>query len=127
MPAHACPVGGKRGLTTGEVALVRSVFGAAIDCSRVTIRRRRWFPWQPAHIAMAPMGHIHFAPQSPDYCDDFAAAEIGLQAFFIHEMTHVWQAQSRGWWYLLLRRPFSRRYEYQLEPGRPLKDYGIEQ
>lgn len=126
-PAPACPVGGERCLTAGEAALVRSVFGGAIDIARVTIRRRRWFALQPRKVTMAPMGHIHFHPASPDYSDDFSREELDLQGHFIHEMTHVWQTQSRGRWHLPLRRPFSRRYDYCLRPGWKLERYGIEQ
>lgn len=106
---------------------MRSVFGEAIDTTLVRIRRRRWFPLQPRRVTMAPMGHLHFHPRSDSYCDDFGEAAIGLQGHFIHEMTHVWQAQTRGWWYLPLCRPFSRRYDYSLKPGWPLERYGIEQ
>ena len=103
------------------------MFGEAIDCARVMLKRRRWFPLQPRGVVMAPWGHVHFHPLSPSYCDDFAAAPLELQGLFIHEMTHVWQAQTRGWWYLPLCRSFSRRYEYCLKPGWPLERYGIEQ
>jgi len=76
---------------------------------------------------MAPMGHLHFHPQAPRYCDDFSAAPIADQAHFIHEMTHVWQAQKLGRWYLVLRRhPFC-RYDYALKPGWHLAQYGLEQ
>lgn len=76
---------------------------------------------------MAPRGHIHFHPLSGNYCDDFAQTDIMLQGHFIHEMTHVWQSQSRGSWYLPLHRhPFC-RYGYALRPGAPLSAYGIEQ
>lgn len=103
------------------------MFGDAIDCGKVMIRRRRWFPLQPRKVTMAPVGHIHFHPDSKNYCDDFCLASLGSQAHFIHEMTHVWQTQTRGWWYLPLHRPFSRRYDYSVVPGWKLKDYGIEQ
>jgi len=93
----------------------------------VTIRRRRWFLLQPRHVTMAPMGHLHFHPRSDAYCDDFAMADLAAQGHFIHEMTHVWQAQRRGRWYLPLCRPFSRRYDYCLKTGWPLERYGIEQ
>ena len=76
---------------------------------------------------MAPWGHIHFHPASPWWCEDFALAGLDLQALFIHEMVHVWQAQTRGWWYLPVVRPFSRRYAYCLVPGWTLSRYGIEQ
>lgn len=114
-------------LTPGEMALVRSVFGQAIDCSRVTLRRRRWWWLQPRGITMAPMGHLHFHPGSLYYCDDFSQAAPAYQGHFIHEMTHVWQSQTRGWWYLPLVGPFQRSYRYTLKPGKRLSDYNIEQ
>lgn len=106
---------------------MREVFGSAIDCTGVTVRRRKWFPFQPRRVTMAPLGHLHFHPLSTSYCDDFAAADISRQALFIHEMTHVWQVQTKGRWYLILWRSFSKRYDYSLKPGWPLKRYGIEQ
>lgn len=124
---HSCPAGGERPLTPGEVALVQSVFGRAIDCGEVRIRRRRWFPFQPRQVTMAPMGHLHFPPDSGSYCDDFSAASLDRQGHFIHEMTHVWQVQTKGRWHLVLRRhPFC-RYDYALKPGWPLERYGLEQ
>lgn len=76
---------------------------------------------------MAPRGHIHFHPDGSAYCDDFAHEDVLRQGFLIHELTHVWQAQQRGSWYLPLRRhPFC-RYDYALRPGWPLSSYGIEQ
>lgn len=76
---------------------------------------------------MAPCGHLHFHPHAPHYHDDFAQAPLGLQGLFLHEMTHVWQAQRRGRFYLpLARHPFC-RYSYALRPGWKLTRYGIEQ
>ena len=122
-----CSAGGERGLTSGEVALVHLVFGAAIDCAAVRIHRRRWWPLQPREVTMAPMGHLHFSPASASYCDDFGAASLALQGHFIHEMAHVWQSQRRGRWYLPTHRhPFC-RYHYSLRPGAALTSYGIEQ
>ena len=114
-------------LTSGETGLVRSIFGEAIDCSRVLVKRRKWFPFQPRSVVMAPWGHIHFHPQSPHYREDFSEASLSSQGLFIHEMAHVWQSQTKGWWYLPLCRNFSRRYDYRLVPGWDLEDYGIEQ
>jgi hypothetical protein len=76
---------------------------------------------------MTPRGHIHFHPAGNAYCDDFSRADIAAQGLFIHEMTHVWQTQQRGGWYLvLMRHPFC-RYDYTIRPGWPLERYGIEQ
>lgn len=116
-----------RPLTDKERALASSVFGAALDLESVRIHQRKWWPFQPRGITMAPCGHIHFHPLSDNYCDDFANADIALQGHFIHEMTHVWQSQAKGSWYLPLHRhPFC-RYDYSLRPGQRLEDYGIEQ
>lgn len=109
------------------MALATAMFGAALDAGAVRVRRRKWWWFQPRRVTMAPMGHIHFHPASPAYRDDFSQAEPALQAHFIHELVHCWQAQRRGRWYLpLCRHPFC-RYRYQLVPGRPLHAYGIEQ
>lgn len=124
---HACPPGGERTLTEGEIALAEAMFGSALDPSHVMIRRRKWFPLQPRTTVMAPCGHIHFHPRCSLYRDDFCAEAVPLQALFIHEMTHVWQAQTRGNWYLpLARHPFC-RYHYTFVPDKPFLRYGIEQ
>lgn len=103
------------------------MFGEAIDCAPVAIIRRKFFPLQPRGVTMAPMGSLHFHPEAPHYCDDFAAASLAQQGHFIHEMTHVWQAQRLGRWYLVLRRHPWCRYDYALKPGWNLAQYGLEQ
>jgi hypothetical protein len=76
---------------------------------------------------MAPRGHLHFHPLGHSYRDDFSQVPLARAGLFVHEMTHVWQTQARGEWYLLLHRhPFC-RYDYSLKPGWTLERYGIEQ
>jgi hypothetical protein len=117
----------ERLLTEGERKLARSVFGDAVDYALVRIVRGKWFPFQPRNVAMAPMGNIHFHPESPLWSEDFSAESRSLQALFLHEMTHVWQTQTRGLFYLpLMRHPFC-SYSYRLRPGRPFGRYGLEQ
>lgn len=116
-----------RPLTPGERALAAEMFGSAVDPDPVRLHRRKWFPFQPKGAIMAPDGHIWVHPKSHLWRDDYSAAPLGLQGLFIHEMTHVWQAQQRGRWYLvLMRHPFC-RYAYDLRPGWPLSRYGLEQ
>ena len=118
---------GARPLTPGEIALARTVFGDAIDYSKVSMVKRKWWPFQPRNAAMAPTGNIHFHPYGDLWSDDFAAEPLVRQGLFIHEMTHVWQAQTRGRYYLpLMRHPFC-RYAYTLEEGKPFTRYGLEQ
>ena len=116
-----------RPLTPGEVALARSIFGEAIDYSRVRLVHRKWWPFQPRGTVMAPTGNIHFHPEGGRWSDDFSKEPLHRQGLFIHEMTHVWQAQTRGRFYLpLMRHPFC-RYRYSIVPGRAFGRYGLEQ
>lgn len=121
------PTEARRPLTPGEAELTRSVFGNAIDCSLAGVAHSKWAFFQPPHVAMAPTGTIHFHPDGESYREDFSRASLPLQGLFIHEMTHVWQTQTRGrWWLPLMRHPFC-RYDYRFMAGRPFDRYGIEQ
>lgn len=116
-----------RKLTDGEVQLARSMFGDAIDYSRVHLIRRKWWLFHPKNVAMAPTGNIHFHPHGELWSQDFAAEPLAKQGLFIHEMTHVWQSQHRGRFYLpLMRHPFC-RYRYEFRPGQSFERYGLEQ
>ncbi len=116
-----------RPLTAGEIALARSVFGEAVDYRKVQMVRRKWWPFQPRNTVMAPTGNIHFHPGDDLWSEDFSREPLHRQGLFIHEMTHVWQTQTRGRFYLpLMRHPFC-RYAYQLERDRPFDWYGLEQ
>jgi hypothetical protein len=116
-----------RALTDGEIALARSMFGASIDYGRVRLVRRKWWPFQPRGIVMAPTGNIHFHPADSRWSEDFSAEPLSSQGLFIHEMTHVWQTQKRGRFYLpLMRHPFC-RYAYQLREDWAFDRYGLEQ
>ena len=116
-----------RHLTPGETELVRSVFRDAVDTARVRLVEGKWWPFQPKRSAMAPMGSIYFHPDGGGWSEDFSRESLGRQPFFIHEMTHVWQSQRGGRFYLpLMRHPFC-RYSYGLQPGKPFESYGIEQ
>jgi hypothetical protein len=116
-----------RPLTDGEIALAASIFGNSIDYGRVRLFKGKWWPFHPRNAAMAPMGDIYFHPEGGVWSADFSNEPLGRQGFFIHEMTHVWQAQEAGRFYLpLMRHPFC-RYSYVLKPGKPFKRYGLEQ
>jgi len=118
---------GARPLTSGEIELARSAFGDAIDYDPVRLVRRKWWPFQPKGVVMAPTGNIHFHPQSRLWSEDFSKERLSLQGLYIHEMTHVWQAQTRGRFYLVLMRHPLCRYSYKLIEGRPFDRYGLEQ
>jgi len=116
-----------RSLTRGERSLAASMFGVAIDYDAVRLHNRKWWPFQPRNVTMAPDGDIWFHPQSRMWCGDFCDHGVAEQGLFLHEMTHVWQAQTKGRWYLpIMRHPWC-RYDYRLDPGKPFARYGIEQ
>ena len=116
-----------RRLTEGEHALARGLFGDAIDYDAVRVVLRKWFPFHPRNALMAPCGHIHAHPRGHLWSEDYSGDALWMQALFAHEMTHVWQAQMRGRFYLpLMRHPFC-RYRYTLKPGHRFEDYGLEQ
>jgi hypothetical protein len=93
-----------RPLTSGEIDVARSIYGEAIDLAQVRIVNRKWWPLQPRNVAMAPCGHIHFHPHGDLWSEDFSREALGKQGLFIHELTHVWQSQLRGRYYLPLMR-----------------------
>ncbi|HEY8615308.1 hypothetical protein [Phenylobacterium sp.] len=77
-----------RPLTPGERELAREMFGAGIDPERVRIATIPF--WNRAFVAgprliVWPAGHLP---------EDFSRASLGQQAVFVHELTHVWQAQN---------------------------------
>lgn len=115
----------KRPLSEGELKIARAVFGAAIDYERVTLRRAKYFPFQPVKTVMAPDGDIWFHPRGPHWTEDFAGESLKRQGLFVHEMTHVWQRQ-KGIFLPLRRHPFC-RYDYAIRPGWSLERYGFEQ
>ena len=84
-----------RPLTPGEIALARSVFGAAIDYAPVRIRARKWAFFQPRRTVMAPMGHMHFHPAGDIYCDDFCAQPITRSARPTCVTSIRWERMSR--------------------------------
>lgn len=104
-----------RQLTLGETRLVTSVFGDGIDCAAVRIYRGAWWLLE-GDAAASFRGRIYFPAKH--YCDDFSRQPLHLQHWFIHEMTHVWQAQqgfpvlAAGVW-LGLRGGYLRRRAYR--------------
>jgi hypothetical protein len=116
----------ERPLTSGEAQICCSVFGETLDLATVRIKQRRWWPLQPRNIVMAPDGHVYFPPGCRSYCEDFAVQPVLLQAFFLHEMTHIWQYQTGI--NLILARGLIARYRYlPLVAGKAFELHGIEQ
>lgn len=77
-----------RRLTPGERALAAEMFGNGLDAGRVRLLA---LPvWDRAFVA-GPRLMVWAANSA---LNDFANAPLHLQAVFVHELTHVWQAQN---------------------------------
>jgi hypothetical protein len=76
-----------RRLTSGERALAAQMFGAGLDAAAVRLFA---LPvWRRAFVA----GPRLMAWPAASAADDFSQAPLRPQATFVHELTHVWQAQ----------------------------------
>ena len=128
-----------RKLTLGEIELAREIFKDSIKYQKVKVHHGKYFFGQPAGSGMTPNGEIYVADDARHnnflYKKDYSIQSVGLKAFFIHEMAHVWQYQNK-----ILRvktaavlgqiRHFGRygkMYKYTLDADKKLIDYGIEQ
>lgn len=111
-----------RSLSAAEAALGRSLFGEEIA-------------WPDVRIVQAPkLGFGAMAPFSRTIIfshwrarQDFAHASLHEQGWFVHELTHVWQA-GRGILLPLakLRALGKRAYAYKAYPGAKVCDFNIE-
>jgi hypothetical protein len=122
----------ERALTSGELAMLRPVFGASIDYDKVRVVHGKYTRFQDDQTYMTPDDHM-YAPGDL-YEDDFSRTDPYLQATMVHEMTHVWQHQSgmdmisAG---LITFKAFDgdygAAYPYSLVAGRDLTEYNVEQ
>lgn len=119
--------GHERSLTYGEIEMARLVFGDSVDYSRVKVHNHGYwllFGFQHKDTGVTPNGEMYFPKDI--YYDDFSAIDVRLQAFFIHEMTHVWQYQL-GYDVKLARGPRPRMsYDYVLDESKRFHNYNME-
>ena len=112
-----------RRLTAGERALAAEMFGEALAPARVRILALPLWP-----RAFVPGAALMVWPAAAAW-RDFAAAPVPLQAVFVHELTHVWQAQ--GGIFLPLAKLKAGdgpgAYAYDLADGRAFAERNIEQ
>ena len=112
-----------RRLTAGERGLAAEVFGEALDAARVRVLALPL--WPRAFVAGA---RLMVWPAAGAWAD-FAAAPVSLQAVFVHELTHVWQAQGGVFLPLAKLRAGDgpAAYAYDLVDGRAFGERNIEQ
>ncbi|WP_204313635.1 hypothetical protein, partial [Stenotrophomonas maltophilia] len=119
--------GHERAMTAGEIEMARLVFGDAVDYSTVKVHNHGYwmfFGFQDKDTAVTPNGQMYF-PKGI-YREDYSLDTVRFQAFFIHEMAHVWQYQL-GYNVKLVRAPRpNMSYDYVLDETRLLHDYNME-
>ena len=123
-----------RGLTSGEIAMARPVFGDLINYAEVKIFNIPYLPWQPENIFIAPNGNLYVHQKY--FSKDYSKCSIGLQSLFIHELAHILQFQQNTnvivkgailqlGYYLSFKQ--YNPYRYQFIVGKKFNEYNIEQ
>jgi hypothetical protein len=114
-----------RRLTPAERGLAGAQFGPALDPGRVRLLAVPL--WRRAFV---PNGRLIVWPAS-EALADFGADEtpLAVQATFVHELTHVWQAQRGTFLPLAKLRAgdSAASYAYDLAAGPPFDRLNIEQ
>lgn len=82
-----------RTLTAGELALAEEAFGDSLELGKIRLLPSPW-PFNRAFVAGRWFGRDWIVWPGRTLPPDIADAAMRLQATFIHELTHVWQAQQ---------------------------------
>ena len=129
----------RRPLTTTEIAEARLVFGAGLNFRRVGIVENTEFPNLIARLGGSPrpnavtLGNTsYFTEMLQTSAEVIANGDLRAMAWLIHELAHQWQYQRMGWLYLARSvwvqvREGQNGYRYEIEAGRPLSGYNLEQ
>lgn len=116
-----------RGLTPGEIELLRPVFRDALDYASVKVHNHGYWMlcgFQPTCTAMAPNGQLYLPGKL--FEPDFSQAGPSAKRLFVHEMVHVWQFQM-GYPVKRVRAPRpNMSYAYTLREGASLADFNME-
>ncbi|MGV9010636.1 hypothetical protein [Brevundimonas sp.] len=82
-----------RGLTPGERRLAQGALGDAVRLETVRFLATPW-PFDRAFVPGRWLGRDWIAWPARQLPADFAVAPLRLQAVLVHELVHVWQAQT---------------------------------
>lgn len=82
-----------RGLTPAEQGLARDALGDAVDLATVRFFPTPW-PFDRAFVPGRWFGRDWIAWPAKQLPADFAKAPLRLQAILVHELVHIWQAQT---------------------------------
>ena len=115
-----------RRLTSGEIALAKSVFMSSIPYHKIRIYRESYLPsgLQSERAERVTEDKIYCRPLL--YREDYAQSLPEMQHLFIHEMAHVWQRVKRMNAIDHRQVSWITGYTYQLD-GRLLAEYSMAQ
>ncbi|WP_296168548.1 hypothetical protein [uncultured Brevundimonas sp.] len=82
-----------RGLTAGEQRLAREALGDAVELAMVRFFPTPW-PFDRAFVPGRWFGRVWIAWPARQLPADVAKAPLRLQSVLVHELVHVWQAQT---------------------------------
>jgi hypothetical protein len=110
-----------RNLTNGEIAIIKPIFKNTLLYNSIKCDINH-LNLGGVDNSIAPTSVVYFSRNW--YKNDFSKQHFNRKWLFVNEMTHVWQ-----WYHRLYtglpRAGFS--YDYEIEKGRPLRRYSIEQ
>lgn len=122
------PKGHSRPLTAGEIAMAKLVYADSVDYNSVRVHRGGYwlfFGFQTPDTAVTPNGEMYFPGKH--FKEDYSTLSVSDQAWFMHEMVHVWQYQL-GYslkWVRLWNQTMN--YMYTLDSTRKFCDYNMEE
>lgn len=126
--------GKKRPLTAGEISMAAAIFGDQLDYKKIRVINRKFGIFSFKNGGRTFLNTVNISGTA--YCDDYSRQAPHLKAFFIHELTHIWQYQTRPLWLASnaieegLRYNFNYKtaaYTYKLDLRKKFTDYGYEQ
>lgn len=82
-----------RGLSVGEAALARAAFGTALRIETIRLLASP-LPFDRAFVPGGALGRHWIIWPRRSLPADLSLAPVSLQATLIHELVHVWQAQT---------------------------------
>lgn len=131
----------ERALTDGERNLAFTIFGTSLKYSDVKVYNRKYWPYHQEGAIMTPNGNMYAPettePETNTYFPDYSSGilKVKVRAWFIHEMTHVWQHENgmnlvfKGITAFIAHLSnYDAAYPYELNnPSSDLATYGFEQ
>lgn len=129
-----------RGITPGETAMLRDVFGDAVAYDKIRVHHSAAADLYLRAIRSDGVSHknLIIMPRNCDAADYAVASDDYLQYTFMHETCHVWQVQNglmpgtlkmvfHNYTKLIPGHDGLEEYRYDLQSGQDLTTYNIEQ